>query len=80
MIGYHGGTPSGRMFHTWLVFLLLRAGKDSAFRGTGPAESAIRTSITPLCKEKSKELHRSIQGFLEPHHKHLLAMLLNTVE
>jgi transposase len=31
-------------------------------------------------KEKTKELHRSIQGFLERHHKDLLAILLETID
>jgi len=39
-------------------------------------EDCLRGSL----KEKAKELHRSIKGFFEEHHRYLLVLLLETIE
>ena len=45
-----------------------------------PTLSAVRECLRGSLTQKAVELHRSIQGFFEDHHRFLLALLLDTTE
>ena len=47
---------------------------------SSPTFSEVEDCLRGSLKEKAKELHRSVKGFFEEHHRYLLVLLLDTIE
>ena len=45
-----------------------------------PTLAEVKQCLRGSLQDKGRELHRSIEGFFEDHHRYLLALLLDTVE
>ena len=47
---------------------------------SSPTFSEVEDCLRGSLREKARELHRSVMGFFEEHHRYLLAVLLDTIE